>query len=667
MKLGPSAGTSRATRPAGALPTPYRAAMPVDDLTSARHAHRTPRPSDGGRRGVARAWPGPSRRGRHTADCPECGASWPAPRVPYSRVQYCGVCGRNLHLEAASHAQPRTGSRSAATAPASDERPSSGAPTADPWHQASRSPWPGALVLALGIVALTGVALGSATLGPLPIDLVGDVPPTSLDVPGSDDASSGTSVAVAPATRDAVVLPPAVAETGPHPPGPGIHDGDRDGNHDGDPDGSHDGNHDGNLDDTDPAGGTSPRRAGPAPRPGHLAWRHETAANITSARTSDGHVVLGIADGHLTALHSGSGYLHWHRRLSDEAAVQVTAVDAGLGVALATTALAELIAVDLASGQERWRTRVTGPAGSLLLAPPAAALVAGTDTDPASPQPNGTVLVSPAWTAPLLALDADTGELRWERSDGRRWVATPDVVVVAKGGGVEAWDLDDGSTRWRREEPGDPVDAVGELVVIRDPVQLRWLRAADGEELGAVPTTGAWWAPGPDGTLLVSHVEEEIATVRSVGPDGVDRWVVELVAVTDAGERYGCCLEVAAGPDGTVTTIDRRGRGLDLVLAGDDGRILSPPGATLQGGERWLVGAVGDVVVLQGDGGLVARSMSTGDVAWQAPGAAFVIALEPMIIATRQKVLAPRAGPVAGTRPVVPLRAAPTLIPAVSR
>lgn len=106
----------------------------------------------------------------------------------------------------------------------------------------------------------------------------------------------------------------------------------------------------------------------------------------------DGEMIYAVsANGTLVAVEIASGDVRWRQRLD----VTVTGgVGAGRGLVLIGTEDAEVIALSQTDGEELWR----GAVSSEVLA---------------APQTNGDIVVAQTVDDKLIALDADTGERRW--------------------------------------------------------------------------------------------------------------------------------------------------------------------------------------------------------------------------------------------------------------
>jgi outer membrane protein assembly factor BamB len=193
-----------------------------------------------------------------------------------------------------------------------------------------------------------------------------------------------------------------------------------------------------------------------------------------------GAIIIGGADGSVTALDARSGEQHWSTSVSSDAVSHL--LRAG-DKAIAVDRTGHLVALSLADGSVLWRSE-------------GATIDAITATDDA-------VLV--ARDNSIDRLDAETGAEEWSSPTGT-WV---DVIAFA---------ADDGAPRWRA--PGaDRAVTDGRTIVLdgRNPTRVLDARgdaAADlrtpGEDLGAArflvgARDGAWIVDSTHGTTWVGH------------------------------------------------------------------------------------------------------------------------------------------------------------------
>ena len=211
---------------------------------------------------------------------------------------------------------------------------------------------------------------------------------------------------------------------------------------------------------------------------------------------------------------------------------------------------------------------------------------------------DGRVVVLADNTDRVLAVDADTAEVLWERDFDGRFVSTVSVdpagsrVFVTLSDDTTAsaamLDLDDGSTEWRvtdtqlaEELPGgaDPYPADGAWyrsgsVALTTLTHAVVLGAGDGRVLHA----RAWSAPYPyDGSFRVWPDGRTSIAVDELGNLGIvaDPRKPSRPEVRLPGTAY------AVAADGTIALLTRGAQGLRLELRGPDLRRTSP---------RWPLG-----------------------------------------------------------------------------
>lgn len=154
-------------------------------------------------------------------------------------------------------------------------------------------------------------------------------------------------------------------------------------------------------------------------------------------------------DGVLYRLRAADGALQWKRRIVEQPVVRLPFSDPKSrydrfgadvvvegGLVFAGTHDGRLLALDAATGEERWSFR----AGDAILAAPALA---------------GGLLVFGSYDGRVYALDAGTGALRWSHDARAPVVSTPAfhagaAIVGTRGYDLLALDLKDGTLRWKR-------------------------------------------------------------------------------------------------------------------------------------------------------------------------------------------------------------------------
>ena len=419
---------------------------------------------------------------------------------------------------------------------------------------------------------------------------------------------------------------------------------------------------------TTPEPATAPNQALP------LRWQFTAPAPITAASTltrADGglQVVVTTEDGRVVGLDGQQGRVRWEQ-VPRPGPARLVATDASSNLVLLTAPGAQLIALDAHAGVERWRHPLSDVSAAIRVVPRA---VGGADPEPGIPPgdhfarsasdavPLASVVLIGGRSGRLVALDADDGQVHWERVHTGGWVATPGALVTADRGGLEGWSLEDGTTRWRREQPDTPVDAVGDRVLVRDRDEIAWLDAATGDEQGRLRAHGTWWGEGPGGTLVVTEVlsrpsgraiPDESVQVRLIEPDGSLRWRVAFRTGPRRDAPRGCCLEVATTPEGRIVTLDRRRFVHDRVLDATDGRVLAELMGVRAGRDASVVAVVEHAALIRTAGELAARSVPAGEERWRLPGSAFVIATDPLVIGTRRLVLALEPDSAPGPDPI---------------
>lgn len=185
-------------------------------------------------------------------------------------------------------------------------------------------------------------------------------------------------------------------------------------------------------------------------RNGELRWRHSAEGPGTFTLVRAGRILLITSgDGTIGALDVVTGELLWRFALDDERFLTRPALCGDIVLAASGEPGCDrgsLVGVDLFSGRAIWRRRLD--------APPASAPIATADV--------GAVVLGSARGGSLAAFEPRDGSLRWMAADpgasyGGSCLAVDRLLIVnAPAGSVEALDLDDGHTRWRRHL-ADPV------------------------------------------------------------------------------------------------------------------------------------------------------------------------------------------------------------------
>lgn len=250
-----------------------------------------------------------------------------------------------------------------------------------------------------------------------------------------------------------------------------------------------------------------------APRPGLRPVAPAFSADLVLAATGEG----------LAAFDRRSGRPRWEAKLGERTNTPVVVA----GTAVVTTWEGSLVGIDLGDGRLRWQAKLGGEA----LGPAAAA---------------GSVVVATfANTAGsgAVAVDAASGRQRWKVALPKGGTSAPAVVAVPGAGEVvvmaagdlaaHGLSLEDGSERWRRELEGagspevPPLALPGGKVLVahrlggmamldaRDGVE-EWTAQSDQAAVKAGPAgpgPNGWYAlPLWDGSLLLA--QEDYSDVR---------------------------------------------------------------------------------------------------------------------------------------------------------
>jgi outer membrane protein assembly factor BamB len=197
---------------------------------------------------------------------------------------------------------------------------------------------------------------------------------------------------------------------------------------------------------------------------------------------ADGVVYWGTVDGVIHGIELGSCEEVWSHTLP-AAALSITIAD---GLAFAGTSEGMVHAISIADGREVWRPI------HLLSNRPSSMPVADGLLYVASNQPPGEPV------GELLAVDVESGEVRWRfRSPSGRQV-TPGAIqsgvlyVASEADGLYAIDARSGETRWRSDAPfaGTPITLAGDVLITPADGDLYGFDMADGAELWRVPLGG---------------------------------------------------------------------------------------------------------------------------------------------------------------------------------
>lgn len=254
---------------------------------------------------------------------------------------------------------------------------------------------------------------------------------------------------------------------------------------------------------------------------GEHQWTFETVGTGTAAVNSD-TVYVGSLDNFLYALDTATGTVQWELDTGSDLRTAPAIVDgtvyvkqSGLGT--------DIIAVDAATGEERWSSNAAGFAGPHQGAP---AVVDGTvyATGGSSTQPD------------VIALDAETGEQRWGFATDR------DTTPTETGTSLTSF--------------GNPAVADGTVYVGSEHGFLYALSARSGDKRWEAQVGPVYSSPAvADDVLVVSAMEP----ARIVGLDlasGQTRWTVDI------GDNTGDAV------DGSPVVVGDR-----VVATADDGNL----------------------------------------------------------------------------------------------
>lgn len=352
-------------------------------------------------------------------------------------------------------------------------------------------------------------------------------------------------------------------------------------------------------------------------------WRLAVADPLTSLVADGRDVVVGTSGGRVSAIDGDTGERHWSAQVGDEAAHAVVLED----LIVVGTAGARVVGLDPADGRARWDVTVPIPTAG-------ARAVAG-DADG--------VLLAGGAGAGVVALDGRTGAVRWVRElPGRSIGVGETLVLLTLDRDLEGWRAGADGPRWSVGLGPDEglVGRAGGLVVTRGRDGPRFRDAATGAVVATGAATVSWWAAADDGTLVLADTARRTQVI-ALAPDGAERWRTTLPGdEPDAG----CCVEVAPTSDGRVLAVDRRVAGRAAVLDLSTGAILSDAGraaAAVPG--LLLIGAHGDLGVLQGEGAVAGVSLATGELRWRTGDASVLVGLDPLVVGGRRHLLGPWA------------------------
>lgn len=222
---------------------------------------------------------------------------------------------------------------------------------------------------------------------------------------------------------------------------------------------------------------------------GEVLWSQPSrgAATMMAGRT----LLRLMPDGELELVEVSDGHVYARAHITPQSGGEATGLFAGGGdlppVAILAEARQRLVAVDLRTGQPRWRFRARGHKGLRFAR-------------------SGRVLVVTSGYGTVDALDVATGEVVWRYGDRVRFSLQPaidgDVVVAVAGepgggaGAVYGIDLYSGQPLWSRELPSAPS---GAPVAGGDVTLVPHGRSRDARLLALDPRIGEtrWSRPDP--------------------------------------------------------------------------------------------------------------------------------------------------------------------------
>ena len=289
-------------------------------------------------------------------------------------------------------------------------------------------------------------------------------------------------------------------------------------------------------------------------RTGTLRWEaYRQGLRSVGPVFSDDLVLAATEDG-LSAFDRRSGRPRWEARL-DERTNTPAVVD---GTAIVTTWDGSMAGIDLRDGRIRWRAALGGNS----LGPPAGAGKVATATF-------ATQVVAGA-----VAVDAATGRQRWKVSLPAGGTSAPAVVdagagkvvvMVAADLAAHALSLEDGSERWRRELDGagspevPPLALPGAKVLVAHRLGgMAMLDARDGTQewtaqSDAAAVYGGPAGPGPNGWFAMPLYDGSLMLAKA--------------GATEFRDPDGRVTGVALGPDNTLLVGTAQGSDAGLLAA----------------------------------------------------------------------------------------------------
>jgi outer membrane protein assembly factor BamB len=283
-------------------------------------------------------------------------------------------------------------------------------------------------------------------------------------------------------------------------------------------------------------------------------WRFTGARPMLGPFVTDGRVYVADGDGIIRALALNDGNPIW---AADplEGTSDITVVGGRLFVGTRT---GDVVALDTSTGAEAWRTTVS-PGTQAVHAPAAtdAVVVAATDDNV------------------LVALDPETGAIRWNAPTGDALTGTPvvanGVAYIGSGGEAQrtqrlsAHDIVTGAVRWRANE------SLGSPVVVES---VGYSASPVGTVAAVDLATGAVrWRSSFEGNVRAPAVAGGIVYLTADGERRIvalDRSTGSRLWSFDMDSANECCIAVARGLILVGTSAGQ------VYAIGGDGATLTP-------------------------------------------------------------------------------------------
>lgn len=286
-----------------------------------------------------------------------------------------------------------------------------------------------------------------------------------------------------------------------------------------------------------------------------LADHRGTAGDTTSDDAGDVEVVRAGGLHLVSARDLATGELRWRARLTlhrEPESVQVARPVVAGGLVLLLAEGHEVVALGRDDGRERWQHVRDGATRILDATSTSEQLLVALASDARAGDPEL-----------LLALDPTDGTERWAQPAGRAIVHGPVAAVVDRAGRVQGLDPSTGQVRWESAQRRAPplALAVGPWVLIGDRGGLTLLDAADGAllERWAGPTVPVVWRDGSREVVLLVTGQ----VLHHLDAQG-RRWATPLDDPCCLGAQVDEATVLVGLEDGTLLGLDR-----------NDGRVLA--------------------------------------------------------------------------------------------